>query len=72
MVADVVVMPVTVNALMTGVPTSVTKVEFADVAFVPAELADTTSKLYVVDPVKPVSVTEWAVTKLVFSVDAEP
>ncbi len=45
MVADVDVMPVTVTALITGVPAKVTKVELADVALVPAEFADTTSKL---------------------------
>jgi hypothetical protein len=46
MVADVEVIPVTVTALITGVPAAeVTNVEFGEVAEIPAEFADTTSKL---------------------------
>jgi hypothetical protein len=47
-------------------------VEFAEVEDVPAEFAETTSKSYVVLAVKPVSVTEWLVVSVVFSVEEEP
>jgi hypothetical protein len=57
-VADVEVMAVTVTALITGVPANVTNVEFGELADVPAEFAETTSKLYVVPADRPVSVTE--------------
>jgi hypothetical protein len=45
MVAEVEVIPVTVTALITGVPASVMNVEFGELADVPAAFADTTSKL---------------------------
>jgi len=48
------------------------KVEFDDVADVPPEFAETTSKSYVVLAVKPVSVTEWLVVSVVLSVEEEP
>jgi hypothetical protein len=53
-------------------PEAVVNVEFAEVADVPAEFAETTSKSYVVLAVKPVRVTEWLVVSVVFSVDEEP
>jgi hypothetical protein len=45
MVAEVDVMDETATAEMTGVPAVVAKVELGEVADVPAELAETTSKL---------------------------
>ena len=54
--------------LMTGAGAAVVNELFADVAEVPVELAETTSKFYSVPAVSPVSVTEWVVTSVVFTV----
>jgi len=65
---------VAVTAEITGVPAVevVVNVAFGEVLDVFDELADTTSKLYFVPAVRPVSVTEWLVVRVVFSVDELP
>jgi hypothetical protein len=50
----------------------VLKVEFGDVLDCDAALAETTSKLYVVFAVRPVNVTEWAVTSVGSIVELDP
>jgi hypothetical protein len=70
--AELELIPVTATELITGVAAKVVNVELADVALVPAEFAETTSKLYVVAAVNPVSVTECVVTKAALSDEEEP
>ncbi len=60
------------TAEITGVAARVVKVEFVEVAETLVELAETTSKLYVVPAVRPVKVTECAVVNELFSVEDEP
>ena len=63
----------TETEVMTGAPAAdVANVEFAEVPETLLALAETTSKLYVAPPVKPVSVTECDVTSAELRVDAEP
>jgi hypothetical protein len=64
-------MAVTVIFEITGAPV-VVNVLFADVPEVFPEFVDTTSKSYSVPAVKPVSVTEWLVTRVVFTAGDEP
>ena len=72
MVADVVVIAVAVTAEMAGAGV-VVKVALGEVAVKLLELlVETTSKLYSVPWVKPVIVTECAVTCALFSADCEP
>ncbi len=73
-VSDVLDTLVAVTAEITGVPTVelVVNVALGEVLDVFAEFADTTSKLYVVPAIKPVSVTEWLVVSVVLSVDEVP
>jgi hypothetical protein len=59
--------------LITGaVAAGVVNVLLPEVAEVPLPFAETTSKSYIVPAVNPVSVTEWLVTKAVFTVEADP
>jgi hypothetical protein len=72
-VAPVLVIALTAMLLITGAgATVVVNVPFDEVADVPLPFAETTSKSYSVPPVSPVSVTEWLVTKAVFTVVAVP
>jgi hypothetical protein len=73
-VSDVLDTLVAVTAVITGAPVAleVVNVAFGEVEEMLDEFADTTSKLYVVPAVKPVSVTEWLVVSVVFSVEEEP
>jgi hypothetical protein len=50
----------------------VVNVKFVEVAIPPKPLLETTKKSYVVPGVKPVSVTEWAVTIELSTGDCEP
>jgi hypothetical protein len=50
----------------------VRKVELVELADIAPEFAETTSKSYVVPSVRPVSVTEWDVTRVVSRVEEEP
>jgi hypothetical protein len=67
MVAPEVDMALTATFEMTGVPV-VVNVPFPDRADVFEEFAENTSKSYSVPAVKPVSVTVWLVTSVVFNV----
>ena len=71
-VAEVVVMAVAVTAVMVGATAVVVKVELPEVAVRLALLVETTSKSYVVPGVSPVNVTEWAVTKVLFTPEFDP
>ena len=72
MVAEVVVIAVAVTAEITGATAVVVKVALGEVAERLELLAETTSKSYKVFGVKPVMVTECAVTSVVFAGDCEP
>jgi hypothetical protein len=65
-VAPVLVIPLIATFEITGVPV-VVNVVLPEVAEVFPAFADTTSKSYSVPAVKPVSVTEWLVTNVVFT-----
>ena len=71
-VAEVVVVAVAVTAEITGATAVVVKVALGEVAVRVALLVETTSKSYSVPGVKPVSVTECAVTNMVFAGDCDP
>ena len=61
--------------LITGpgtVTVDVVKVEVGDVVDRPPVLTELTAKVYVVPPVKPISVTEWDVTNVPSTVDCKP
>jgi hypothetical protein len=62
---------VTATFEITGVPV-VVKVVLPEVAWVPLEFADTTSKSYSVPAVKPVNVTVWLVVSAGFAVVEVP
>jgi hypothetical protein len=70
-VALVLVIALIATFEITGVPV-VVNVVFPDVADVLAAFADTTSKSYSVPAVNPVSVTEWLVTNVAFTVVEVP
>jgi len=71
-VAEVVVIAVAVTAEITGAAAVVVKVELLDVAVGFKLLPETTSKSYVVPGVKPISVTECEVVRVLFTPEFEP
>jgi hypothetical protein len=75
MVTEVLVRLVVATLVITGGEDTtevVIKVELPEVADIAPAFAETTSKSYVVPSVRPVSVTEWDVTRVVSRVEEEP
>ena len=71
-VAEVEVIAVDVTAEMTGATAVVANVALGEVAVRLELFVETTSKLYVVPGISPVSVTECAVTSVLTRGDCEP